>query len=70
MVEPLQRVLRPVPGFLEGVRKLATENGIVLIFDEVMTSRLAPGGLQEQLAITPDLTTFGKYLGGGFSFGN
>ena len=48
MVEPLQRVLRPVPGFLEGVRELATGNGIVLIFDEVVTGfRLAWGGAQE-----------------------
>ncbi|HKN09990.1 MAG TPA: aminotransferase class III-fold pyridoxal phosphate-dependent enzyme [Pseudomonadota bacterium] len=41
----------------------------MLIFDEVMTSRLSPGGLQGALGITPDLTTLGKYLGGGASFG-
>jgi glutamate-1-semialdehyde 2,1-aminomutase len=41
----------------------------VLIFDEVMTSRLSTGGLQQALGITPDLTTFGKYLGGGLAFG-
>ncbi len=41
----------------------------MLIFDEVMTSRLSPGGAQELLGITPDLTTLGKYLAGGFTFG-
>ncbi|HEV2302126.1 MAG TPA: aspartate aminotransferase family protein [Stellaceae bacterium] len=56
-------------GFLAGLRRLADEAGAVLIFDEVMTSRLAPGGLQEAHGILPDLTTLGKYLGGGMSFG-
>jgi glutamate-1-semialdehyde 2,1-aminomutase len=51
------------------LRAAASRHGIVLIFDEVMTSRLSPGGLQDKLGIRPDLTTFGKYLGGGFSFG-
>ena len=41
----------------------------MLIFDEVMTSRLAVGGAQELLGITPDMTTLGKYLAGGLSFG-
>ncbi len=41
----------------------------MLIFDEVMTSRLSPGGLQQVTGVTPDLTTLGKYLGGGMSFG-
>lgn len=57
------------PAFLQALREAATRYGIVLILDEVMTSRLSPGGLQERIGITPDLTTFGKYLGGGFSFG-
>ncbi len=57
------------PGFLAGLREAATRHGIILIFDEVMTSRLSPGGLQAKLGIVPDLTTFGKYLGGGMSFG-
>ena len=57
------------PVFLHSLREIATDKGIVLIFDEVMTSRLAPGGLQEKLGITPDMTTFGKYLGGGLTFG-
>ena len=55
--------------FLEMLRGEATRHGIVLIFDEVMTSRLAPGGLQEAYDVEPDLTTLGKYLGGGFSCG-
>ncbi len=67
MVEPLQRVLRPVPGFLEGVRKLATENGIVLIFDEVVTGfRLAWGGAQELYGVKPDLACYAKAIGGGY----
>ena len=57
------------PAFLEGLREAASRHGILLIFDEVMTSRLSPGGLQGKLGILPDLTTFGKYLGGGMSFG-
>jgi glutamate-1-semialdehyde 2,1-aminomutase len=57
------------PQFLQGLRDAATRHGIILIFDEVMTSRLSPGGLQAMLGITPDMTTFGKYLGGGMSFG-
>ncbi len=55
--------------FLAGLRTLADETGALLIFDEVMSSRLAPGGLQEALGILPDLTTLGKYVGGGMSFG-
>ena len=55
--------------FLEGLRRLATEIGALLIFDEVMTSRLHPGGLQGLHGVQPDLTTLGKYVGGGMSFG-
>lgn len=57
------------PAFLQGLRALAEETGALLIFDEVMTSRLAPGGLQEATGVIPDLTTLGKYVGGGMSFG-
>ncbi len=57
------------PAFLAGLRDAATRHGIVLIFDEVMTSRLSPGGRQAELGITPDMTTLGKYIGGGSSFG-
>jgi glutamate-1-semialdehyde 2,1-aminomutase len=55
--------------FLADLRALASETGAVLIFDEVMTSRLAPGGLQEVHGIMPDMTTLGKYVGGGMTFG-
>ena len=55
--------------FLAMLRDESKRHGFVLIFDEVMTSRLAPGGLQSKLGITPDMTSFGKYLGGGMSFG-
>nr|BFE55574.1 glutamate-1-semialdehyde 2,1-aminomutase [Dactylosporangium thailandense] len=55
--------------FVRSIREATTRHGVVLIFDEVMTSRLAPGGLQQRLGVVPDLTTFGKYLGAGFSFG-
>lgn len=57
------------PAFLHALRDATARHGIVLIFDEVMTSRLSPGGLQQVLGITPDLTTLGKYIGGGMSFG-
>jgi glutamate-1-semialdehyde 2,1-aminomutase len=55
--------------FLAMLREETAELGIVLIFDEVMTSRLHPGGLSAKLAIQPDLKTLGKYIGGGMSFG-
>ena len=55
--------------FLAHLRALASETGAILIFDEVMTSRLSPGGLQEVHGINPDMTTLGKYVGGGMSFG-
>ena len=57
------------PAFLSALRDVTQRSGALLIFDEVQTSRLAPGGLQEVLGIHADLTTFGKYLGGGASFG-
>lgn len=57
------------PAFLAGLREMTTAYGALLIFDEVMTSRLAPGGLQQTLGIHADLTTLGKYIGGGMSFG-
>lgn len=55
--------------FLAMLREKADATGAVLIFDEVMTSRLAPGGLQQRHGVTPDMTTLGKYIGGGMSFG-
>ncbi|MEE9413768.1 MAG: aminotransferase class III-fold pyridoxal phosphate-dependent enzyme [Acidimicrobiales bacterium] len=61
---------RPVsPEFLDELRQRCTDKNVVLIFDEVMTSRLAPGGGQERFGVTPDMTTLGKYLGGGMTFG-
>ena len=60
----------PEPGYLEAIRKLCTENGALLIFDEVMTGfRLAPGGAQQIFGIKPDLTTMGKVIGGGLPVG-
>ena len=55
--------------FLDVLREESEKQGAFLIFDEVMTSRLAPGGMQEKTGVTPDLAAFGKYLGGGVSFG-
>lgn len=71
LVEPMQGggCFPATEEFLKMLRETCTRLGIVLIFDEVMTSRLAPGGLQGRLGITPDMTTLGKYLGGGASFG-
>src|SRR5712664_2180765 len=67
IVEPFQRIIPPAPGFLEGLRKITTENGILLIFDEVVTGfRLAYGGAQEYYGVVPDLCTLGKVIGGGF----
>ena len=57
------------PEFLQMLRDAADEHGIILQFDEVMTSRLGPGGLQKVHGVTPDMTSFGKYLGGGLTFG-
>lgn len=60
----------PQPGFHEGIRQLCTEEGILYIFDEVMTGfRLAPGGAQERLRIDADLVTYGKVIGAGMPVG-
>src|SRR4051812_28637501 len=60
----------PAPGFLEGLRAICDKEGIVFIFDEVMTGfRLAPGGAQERLGINADLVTYGKVIGGGMPVG-
>ena len=57
----------PEPGYLEGVQALCREHGCLLIFDEVITGfRLAPGGAQQALGVTPDLAVFGKAIAGGF----
>jgi glutamate-1-semialdehyde 2,1-aminomutase len=57
------------PEFLQTVVAAATEHGAVVIADEVMTSRHGPAGMSALLGVRPDLTTYGKYIGGGFSFG-
>src|SRR6185436_5006283 len=60
----------PKPGYLEFLRRIASEHGALLIFDEVMTGfRLAYGGAQERFGITPDLSCFGKIIGGGLPVG-
>jgi glutamate-1-semialdehyde 2,1-aminomutase len=62
--------IRPQPGFLEGLRALATKIGAVLIFDEVMTGfRVSLGGAQERFGVMPDITTLGKVIGGGMPVG-
>jgi glutamate-1-semialdehyde 2,1-aminomutase len=67
IVEPLQRIIPPAPGFLEGLRRVTAEYGIILIFDEVVTGfRFAYGGAQALYGVTPDLCTLGKVIGGGF----
>jgi glutamate-1-semialdehyde 2,1-aminomutase len=73
IVEPVagnMGVVPPAEGFLQGLRDLASEEGALLVFDEVITGfRLAPGGAQERYGIRPDLTTLGKILGGGLPLG-
>src|SRR5262245_37695779 len=57
----------PAKGYLEGVRQACSASGTVLIFDEVITGfRVAPGGAQQRLGVTPDLATFGKAIANGF----
>jgi glutamate-1-semialdehyde 2,1-aminomutase len=68
IIEPLQRLIPPAPGFLQALRDETAKRGIVLIFDEVVTGfRLAYGGGQELYGVTPDLCTLGKIIGGGFA---
>ncbi|KJJ97441.1 glutamate-1-semialdehyde 2,1-aminomutase [Pseudomonas sp. 21] len=73
IVEPVagnMNCVPPAPGFLEGLRRLCDQHGVVLIFDEVMTGfRVALGGAQAHYGITPDLSTFGKIIGGGMPVG-
>ena len=73
IVEPVagnMGVIPPEPGFLQGLRDVTTEMGIVLIFDEVITGfRVSQGGAQELYGVTPDLTTLGKIIGGGLPVG-
>jgi glutamate-1-semialdehyde 2,1-aminomutase len=72
IVEPVMGSGGCIPGtqaFLSMLREETRQHGVVLIFDEVASSRLAPGGIQGLLGIVPDLTTLGKFWGGGFNFG-
>lgn len=73
IVEPVganMGVVPPIPGFLEGLRKLCDGNGVLLIFDEVITGfRLAFGGAAEYFGVCPDLVTYGKIIGAGMPVG-
>ncbi|MBH3364131.1 glutamate-1-semialdehyde 2,1-aminomutase [Pseudomonas sp. URMO17WK12:I11] len=73
IVEPVagnMNCVPPAPGFLEGLREQCDKHGVVLIFDEVMTGfRVSLGGAQAHYGITPDLSTFGKIVGGGMPVG-
>ena len=73
IVEPVagnMGIVPPEPGFLEGLRKAASDNGALLIFDEVITGfRVAYGGAQGRYGVTPDLTCLGKIIGGGLPVG-
>jgi glutamate-1-semialdehyde 2,1-aminomutase len=73
ILEPLPAnmgVVLPQPGFLEGLRKICTDNGTLLIFDEVISGfRVALGGAEEVFGVSPDLLTFGKIIGGGMPVG-
>lgn len=72
IVEPLQGAAGLIPGdpdFLRALRKATAAQDVLLVFDEVMTSRLARGGMQQLLELDADLTTLAKFVGGGLSFG-
>ena len=72
IVEPMLGSVGMLPAtheFLTMLREFSTENGVVLIFDEVISFRVAPGGSQEYYGITPDMTSLGKIVGGGFAVG-
>jgi len=67
ILEPLQRAIKPLPGFLVELREITKDNGIILIFDEIVTGfRLAWGGAQERYKVVPDLATYGKAIAGGY----
>jgi glutamate-1-semialdehyde 2,1-aminomutase len=73
MVEPIpgnMNLIAPAPGFLQGLRDLCTQHKTILIFDEVMSGfRVAKGGAQEVVGVTPDMSAFGKVIGGGMPVG-
>jgi glutamate-1-semialdehyde 2,1-aminomutase len=69
IVEPTMRDMTPKPGFLETLREITETHDILLVFDEVISFRLSPGGAQEYYGVSPDITTMGKIIGGGFPVG-
>lgn len=72
IVEPLQGAAGVIPGdpdFLRVLREATAAHGVLLVLDEVMTARIARGGMQEVLGLEPDLTTIAKFVGGGLAFG-
>ena len=73
VVEPVAAnmgLVSPTPGFLEGLRQACDAAGALLIFDEVITGfRLGPGGAAERFGVTPDISCFGKVIGGGLPIG-
>jgi glutamate-1-semialdehyde 2,1-aminomutase len=70
IIEPIQRIISPKPGFLQAVRELTTKHNVVMILDEVVTGfRYGIGGAQDYFDITPDLATYGKIIGGGLPVG-
>ena len=72
ILEPMPNaggMIPPQPGYLAGLRALADRYGVLLLFDEIVTLRLAPGGFQEIAGLKPDLTALGKIIGGGFPVG-
>ena len=67
IVEPLQRAIRPEPGFLETLRKVTQAHDVLLVFDEIVTGfRIAWGGAQERYGVVPDLAVYGKTISGGY----
>lgn len=67
LIEPLQRCIKPRPGFFETIREACTKYGVVMIFDEVVTGfRLAWGGAQERYGVIPDVAVYGKTISGGY----
>lgn len=70
IIEPIQRIISPKPGFLKKVREITTHHGVLLILDEVVTGfRYGLGGAQAYFDIKPDLATYGKIIGGGLPVG-
>ena len=70
IIEPIQRIISPLPGFLQGVRELTARHGVLMILDEVVTGfRYGIGGAQSYFDVVPDLATYGKIIGGGLPVG-